>query len=86
MPAYNEGLHIYDNLAETHRVLKKTKRGFEIILIDDGSKDNTFIEGKRMADDLGNIIPVKMGRNGGKGNALKEGFPETASSFKGRYA
>lgn len=81
MPAYNEGRHISENLAETHSVLKKSKCSFEIIMIDDGSKDNTFTEGKRTADCLGNIIPVKIGRNGGKGNALKEGFKHATGDF-----
>lgn len=81
MPAYNEGYHIYDNLKETHRAIKRTKCDFEIVLVDDGSKDNTHAEAVRGAQDFGNIIPVKLCNNGGKGNALKQGFMHTTGDF-----
>ena len=41
MPAYNEGAHITDNLLETSRVLSGFVKRYEIIAVDDGSKDNT---------------------------------------------
>lgn len=81
MPAFNEGHHIYENLRETHRALKRSRCDFEIILVDDGSKDNTYAEAARGAQDFGNIIPVKLLNNGGKGNALKEGFRHAAGDF-----
>ncbi|MBI5875926.1 MAG: glycosyltransferase family 2 protein, partial [Deltaproteobacteria bacterium] len=81
MPAYNEGYHIYDNLKETHRAVKKSKCDFEIVLVDDGSKDNTYTEAKRGGDDFGNIIPVKLPYNCGKGSALKGGFKHVTGSF-----
>lgn len=74
MPAYNEGHHIYKNLKETHRVFKKTKRNFELIVVDDGSIDNTYPEAKKIAKEHSNIKVIKFNVNGGKGNALKDGF------------
>ncbi|GMR04829.1 MAG: glycosyltransferase family 2 protein [Thermodesulfobacteriota bacterium] len=74
MPAYNEGHHIYQNIKETHRVFKKSKCGFEVILVDDGSVDDTYAEAEKAARDLSGTIPVNIARNRGKGNALKEGF------------
>lgn len=81
MPAYNEGHHIYDNLKETSRVFRRSKRNFEIILVDDGSADNTYEEARRAANELGNIIPVDVKPNGGKGNALKEGFKRATGDY-----
>lgn len=81
MPAYNEGHHIYDNLRETHKALKKSHCAFEIILVDDGSKDNTYSEVRRSSTNFGNIIPVKVFHNCGKGHALKEGFQHVTGDF-----
>ncbi len=81
MPAHNEGHHIYENLYETYKVFKKAKCDFEIILIDDGSKDNTSLEAQRAAKEFGNIIVLKHDINGGKGNALKHGFNYTSGDF-----
>ncbi|WKZ33549.1 MAG: glycosyltransferase family 2 protein [Thermodesulfobacteriota bacterium] len=74
MPAYNEGHHIYENLRETHSVFKRSGRRFEIILVDDGSPDATYDQAQKAARELGSIIPVRLCENGGKGNALREGF------------
>lgn len=81
MPAYNEGVHIYQNLKETHSVLKKAKVRFEIVLVNDGSSDNTYSESRRAAADFPNIISINIASNGGKGNALKEGFHYTTGDF-----
>ncbi len=74
MPAHNEGSHIFDNIKETHDVFKKTKRDFEIILVDDGSSDNTYSEAMRATEIFNNLKVVKHNKNNGKGNALKDGF------------
>lgn len=74
MPAFNEGHHIYENLKETHSVFRRTGRRFEIILVDDGSADSTYEEAQRAARELGSIVPMRVGENNGKGNALREGF------------
>lgn len=81
MPAYNEGAHIYQNLKETHRVFKKAKIRFEIILVNDGSSDNTYREARRAAANFPNIVSINIASNGGKGNALKEGFNYTTGDF-----
>ena len=81
MPAHNEGHHIYENLHETYKVFKKAKCDFEIILIDDGSKDNTYFEAQRAAKEFEKIIVLKHGINGGKGNALTNGFDYTSGDF-----
>ncbi len=41
IPAYNEGQRISQTLEETDRYLRKQNYGYEIIVVDNGSNDNT---------------------------------------------
>ncbi len=74
MPAHDEGGGIFDNIGETLRVLQGGSRDYEIIVIDDGSSDNTYEEAARFAADNPCVKLVKNETNLGKGNALREGF------------
>lgn len=81
MPAYNESGHIYRNIVETCGVFEKTKRYFEIIVVDDGSTDSTYAEAKKAESAAGNVRVVHYSMNNGKGNALKEGFKHATGDY-----
>ena len=49
VPAYNEGEHIYENLMTIDKALKAFTSDYEIIAVNDGSKDNTGAEVSRAA-------------------------------------
>lgn len=70
IPAYNEGSWIYNNLLELNASLEKIEYDFEIILVDDGSKDNTKQEAKRAASKKDGIKIVNYSNNMGKGYAI----------------
>jgi glycosyltransferase involved in cell wall biosynthesis len=74
MPAYNEGPRIFDNIVETVRTMEGICSSYELIVVDDGSKDNTHQEAQRAASHFPNVQAVRYSNNGGKGNALKYGF------------
>jgi len=74
MPAYNEGPRIYDNISETVRTMEGMGQSYELIVVDDGSKDNTYQEVQRAAASFPNVQAVRYANNGGKGSALKYGF------------
>ncbi len=74
MPAHNEGPHLYDNLKETIKTFEEAKYDYEIILVNDGSVDNTLAEANRVAREFKRIKVVTSGVNNGKGHAIKEGF------------
>jgi glycosyltransferase involved in cell wall biosynthesis len=74
MPAHDEGAGIYDNLGETLKILQGSSRAYEIIVIDDGSSDNTYEEAARCAADNSCIRLIRNHTNLGKGGALREGF------------
>jgi len=73
IPAYNEGPRIRKTLEETVKILKGEGIDFEIIVVDDGSKDNTHEEVLK-SKKLGNIKCVHYKKNRGKGHAIRKGF------------
>lgn len=74
VPAHNEGPHIYGNIREIQRVFDEIGCQYELIIIDDGSKDETYENAQKAAKGFSNIIVKKIRRNQGKGRALKYGF------------
>lgn len=73
IPAYNEGQNIYRNLQECYRVVQRMGMPFEVIVVNDGSRDSTLLEIERFAMNHREILPVTYAKNAGKGNALKVG-------------
>jgi glycosyltransferase involved in cell wall biosynthesis len=75
MPAYNEAVHILDNLRETIDTMESLGRPYEVIVVDDGSPDHTYYSASRaLAEYADNVKIVRYRRNAGKGNALMCGF------------
>lgn len=78
IPAYNEGKHIFNNLNNLTKhleILSKEKNiDFEIILVSDGSTDNTYEEAKKLYIYCEKIKIFQYKGNMGKGYALKYGF------------
>lgn len=81
MPAYNESGHIYGNIHETCGVFRRTKRAFEVIVVNDGSTDSTYEEARRAESELPDVKVVHYSDNNGKGNALKEGFRHAVGEY-----
>ncbi len=69
VPAYNEG-KVIGNCVRS--ILKSNYKNFEIILVDDGSKDNTLQEMRKYESPP--RVRVISQRNGGKASALNNGF------------
>ncbi|MFH1459888.1 MAG: glycosyltransferase [Candidatus Omnitrophota bacterium] len=76
MPAYNEDDRIISSLQETIKTFDNFKSNYEIIVVDDGSKDKTFKEVKEFItkNSINNVNIYKNRANYGKGRALKKGF------------
>lgn len=81
MPAYNEGKNIYQNLLKTVEIVCGFHNNFEIIAVNDGSKDNTSEEILRAASADARIIAVSYTPNGGKGKAIKEGVMRATGDY-----
>jgi glycosyltransferase involved in cell wall biosynthesis len=82
MPAYNEGPQIYDNLLHTVNVLSAHPLDFELVVIDDGSCDQTAGEIQKAAAFHPALIkPVLLPENLGKGAALCAGFQQAGGKL-----
>lgn len=74
IPAHNEGNIIHRMVVEAVQVLDELDRDYEIIIVDDGSTDDTPGEIARVTSEFENIKAVTLTENQGKGNALRRGF------------
>ena len=81
MPAYNEGACIFDNIRATRKVMLDAGISAEIVVVDDGSSDNTLAEIHRAAETYNNVIEVKNAYNMGKGMALRNGFERSSGEI-----
>jgi len=71
MPAYNEGAVISKSIKETERILSDARIDYELIVVDDGSRDDTFVQASSAGS---NRVKIVRKENGGKGSAIKFGF------------
>lgn len=81
MPAYNEGNVIQQALTETKRVLDEIGCDHEIVIVDDGSDDDTAAEIEKAAAGNHGIIFLRNLVNQGKGHALVSGFELTSGDL-----
>jgi len=81
IPAYNEEGLIGQCVQETCRVMDTTAGDYEVIVVDDGSRDGTYVEARRAAEDLPQVRVVRCSENEGKGQALHRGFKYSDGEF-----
>lgn len=77
VPAYNEEELIEGTLKKLKNELKKIKTTWEVIVVDDGSRDKT----SNIVKKITNVKLIKLKVNKGKGAALREGM----LAAKGKY-
>ena len=81
IPAYNEGRIIFASIEETIRVFDEFGCKYEIIVVDDGSPDNTYKEALRAAQRHSRVTVKQLKTNRGKGRALKVGFRRSSGDY-----
>jgi glycosyltransferase involved in cell wall biosynthesis len=81
IPAFNEEDFIEDTLGIIEAVIKDKKLPYEIVVVDDGSKDGTLTKVRSYARRNGHIKVVSYSNNEGKGYAVKAGFMQTSGSI-----
>ena len=76
IPAYNEEKSISDQIARVKSVMDKTDWKYEVIVVDDGSTDDTAEVAAKLPVDL-----ISLPRNSGYGAALKTGISKAAAEY-----
>jgi len=74
VPCYNEEAILHQSVDVLVRTLEKITSDYEIILIDDGSRDDTFSIIKELARENNRIKGVRFTRNFGKEAAIHAGL------------
>ena len=77
IPAYNEEKYIRNTIESISEFLKNSFSYSEIIVVDDGSSDNTFRVVTELSRRLPNIKMLKNDKNSGKGYSVKRGVWES---------
>ncbi|MFA7681911.1 MAG: glycosyltransferase family 2 protein [Candidatus Peribacteraceae bacterium] len=77
LPAYNEARHIGAVLQDLHAFLQERHIAAEVIVVDDGSGDNTA----QQAQNVGGVRVIIHPRNKGYGAALKTGVRAAKSEW-----
>jgi dolichol-phosphate mannosyltransferase len=79
MPAYNEGERIENSLEKVDFFVQKTGFKYEVIVVDDGSFDDTSKRTINYANKNGHVRMVRYAKNSGKGYAVRTGFAHARS-------
>lgn len=75
IPVLNEEKGIKQNI---NTIIKHIPTDYEIVIVDDGSKDDTWKQIKELSAENKNIVGVRFSRNFGKESALMAGLAHTS--------
>ena len=73
-PCYNEGGGLEEFIARIIPLMESLKKEFEILLVNDGSTDNTFDISKKLAQSHNQIRIINFSRNFGHQAAVTAGL------------
>jgi dolichyl-phosphate beta-glucosyltransferase len=74
IPAYNEALRLPATLRVVRAYLDDVGEAYEVIVVDDGSTDDTVAAARAFEQDWPQLAVVGLERNSGKGAAVREGM------------
>lgn len=80
LPAYNEGKNIRSSIKRVSAVVDSLGIGYEIIIVDDGSTDDTKYQANEEASNR-RVKVISYDENLGKGFALRRGFNGSSGDF-----
>ncbi len=81
VPVFNESQNIASTVQAIEEVLTETGKSFEIILVNDGSTDDTPARIEAIAAENPRVTPAGYPVNAGRGKALRTGFDASSGEF-----
>jgi dolichyl-phosphate beta-glucosyltransferase len=81
IPAFNEAARIQDCLSEITAYFKQRGIAYEVLVVDDGSRDGTAILVERCRKDDQAVRLLRLARNMGKGYAVRAGVREARGAL-----
>jgi dolichyl-phosphate beta-glucosyltransferase len=82
IPAYNEEKRLRDTVMDIARYLSRQDYSSEIIVVNDGSKDDTAKIGKELEFTIHNLKFIDNEKNQGKGAAVKQGMLSAVGEYR----
>jgi len=82
IPAYNEAHLIAKTLVSLDHYLSEADKPYELIVVDDGSRDDTVDVVKKFKDIVPNLSLIEHERNMGKGAAVRTGMLAAVGKYK----
>ena len=80
-PVFNGAITIKEYILRTVNTLKVLSISYQIILIDDGSTDNSLSIMRKLQREYPGIMIIKLTRNYGQSNAIAAGFTKAEGNF-----
>jgi len=83
VPAYNEGSALRTHLLELHAAFESIRdfSPIDYIVVDDGSKDETYAVAREVAAQLDDVLVLKHDVNRGLGAALRTAFEHATGTY-----
>jgi len=82
IPSYNEEKSIGKTLREISNYLRKQPYTWEIVVVSDGSKDNTAQEVRVLSSEIDNLRLIDNKDNHGKGYVVRQGMIESRGKYR----
>ncbi len=82
IPAYNEEKRLPKTLEEIDKYLRGKDYDYEIIVVNDGSKDKTVEVAKSLIPEIKNLVVTGYKKNRGKGYAVRFGMLEAKGDYR----
>jgi dolichyl-phosphate beta-glucosyltransferase len=82
IPAYNEEKRIGKTIFAINEYLQKQNYPYEIIIVDDGSKDSTVELVKNLKEKVKNLRVIDNKKNHGKGYVVRQGIMEAKGEYR----
>ncbi len=81
IPVYNEAASLGELHAQIRSTVASLAKAYEIIFVDDGSTDDSWLTIRALAERDTNIRAIRFRRNFGKASALAAGFEAARGQF-----